>query len=346
MESGRQTGLGPVLSRIRVQARKLLVEKLGLEAIPMFVYILKRLLWLVPTILTVLLILFSLSYLLPGEPADIILGPRATPEMRAELNRRLGLDRPWYQSYFIYLQNVLRGDLGRSIFRDRPVFDVIMGVIPYTLILTLSGMTLAIFNGIIIGLLAASYENSFIDKILTLLSYITASTPTYIAGVILIVVFSIQLGWLPSIGAGEGGFLNTLHHLIAPALALSVGWTGYIARLTRSSMLETLEEDFIQTEKSFGIPRYYIIYRYALKRAIKPIIAVIGLGIGRLLGGAVFVEVIFNRPGLGRLIVDSVRERDLPLVRGGVMIAALLFILANLAADISYAYFDPRIKEE
>ena len=312
----------------------------------MFIYITKRLLWVIPTILTVLLILFSLSYLLPGDPADIILGPRATPDMAEELRERLGLNKPWYQSYLIYLQNIIKGDLGKSIFRDRSVLNVILEVLPYTVILTLSGMGLAVFNGISMGLLAANYNNSYLEKIITMFSFITASTPTYIAGVLLIVVFSVNLNILPSIGIGDGGILTRIHHLIGPAIALSIGWTGYIARLTRSSMLETLDQEFIQTEKSFGIPRYYIIYKYALKKAVKPIIAVIGLGIGRLLGGAVFVEVIFNRPGLGRLIVNSVKERDLPLVRGGVLVAALLFVIANLAADISYAYFDPRIQQK
>ena len=312
----------------------------------MFVYISKRLLWVIPTLLAVLFLLFSLTYLLPGDPADIILGPRATEEMAQDLRERLGLDRPWYEGYIDYIRNILRGNLGVSIFRNRPVFNVVMEVLPYTLALTFAGMGLAVFNGIIIGLLAASYQDSWLDSLLTFISFLTASTPTYIASVLIIVVFSVNLNLLPSIGLGEGGLLNSLYYLIGPAVALSIGWTGYIARLTRSSMLETLESDFIQTEKSFGLPRYYIIYKYALKKAVKPIIAVVGLGIGRLLGGAVFVEVIFTRPGLGRLIVNSIYERDLPLVRGGVLVAALLFVLANLLADISYAYFDPRIKQE
>ncbi|PXV63270.1 peptide/nickel transport system permease protein, partial [Halanaerobium congolense] len=223
----------------------------------MFIYITKRLLWVIPTILTVLLVLFSLSYLLPGDPADIILGPRATPEMAAELESRLGLDKPWYQSYLIYLKNIIKGDLGTSIFRDRSVLTVILDVLPYTVILTLAGMGLAVFNGISIGLLAANYNNSYFEKFLTMVSFITASTPTYIAGVLLIVIFSVNFNILPSIGIGDGGILDSLHHLIGPAIALSVGWTGYIARLTRSSMLETLDQEFIQTEKSFGIPRYY-----------------------------------------------------------------------------------------
>lgn len=312
----------------------------------MFVYIAKRLLWVIPTLLAVLFLLFSLTYLLPGDPADIILGPRATEEMAQDLRQRLGLDRPWYEGYIDYIRSILRGDLGVSIFRNRPVSNVVMEVLPYTLALTFAGMGLAVFNGIIIGLLAASYQGSWLDSLLTFISFLTASTPTYIASVLIIVVFSVNLNLLPSIGLGEGGLLNSLYYLIGPAVALSIGWTGYIARLTRSSMLETLESDFIQTEKSFGLPRYYIIYKYALKKAVKPIIAVVGLGIGRLLGGAVFVEVIFTRPGLGRLIVNSIYERDLPLVRGGVLVAALLFVLANLLADISYAYFDPRIKQE
>ncbi len=312
----------------------------------MFIYILKRLLWIIPTLIAVLILLFSLTYILPGNPADIILGPRATEQMVVELNSRLGLDQSWPVSLYRYFKQVLTGDLGKSIFRGLPVFDMVMEVLPYTLALTFAGMGLAVVNGIIIGLLAANYRNTFFDKILTLISFITASTPTYVAGVIILVVFAVNLNILPAMGIGGGGIGDFLLHLIGPAFALSVGWTGYIARLTRSSMLETLNEDFIEAEKSFGLPRSYIIYRYALKKAIKPIVAVVGLGVGRLLGGAIFVEVIFTRPGIGRLIVDGIYERDLPLVRGGVLIAALLFVLANLLADISYAYFDPRIQQE
>jgi peptide/nickel transport system permease protein len=312
----------------------------------MFIYILKRLLWIIPTMLAVLVLLFSLTYLLPGDPADIILGPRATVEMEEELNRKLGLDKPWPVSFYLYFKQILKGDLGESIFRDLSVFDMVMEVLPYTLVLTFVGMGLAVFFGIIIGLLAANYKNTYLDKILTIFSFITASTPEYIASCLILVLFAVKFNILPSMGGGEGNIFNFLLHLIGPAFALSIGWTGYIGRLIRSSMLETLDEDFIEAEKSFGLPRNYILYKYALKKAIKPIIAVIGLGFGRLLGGAIFVEVIFTRPGIGRLTVDAIYERDLPLVRGGVLIAALLFILANIIADISYAFFDPRIQQE
>lgn len=312
----------------------------------MLIYTVKRLLLIIPTLIAVMLLLFSLSYLLPGEPAEIILGPRASQKMIEDLNQRLGLDKPWYVSFFLYVKQVLSGDLGTSIFREVPVLRAVLGVLPYTLALTLSGMGIAVILGITIGLTAANYQNTIWDDVLEVFSFICASTPTYVAGVIILLLFSIRLDFIPVMGAGEGGILDFLHHLIGPALALSVGWTGYIARLTRSSMLETINEDYIITSRSFGLPKSFIYYRYALKKAVKPIVAVIGLGIGRLLGGALFVEVIFNRPGLGRLTVDAIFERDLPMVRGGVLIAAFLFVVANLLADLSYVYLDPRIRNK
>src|SRR6056297_370385 len=312
----------------------------------MLIYTVKRLLLIIPTLLAVMLLLFSLSYLLPGEPAEIILGPRASQEMIKDLNQRLGLNKPWYVSFYLYVKQIVSGDLGTSIFRDVPVLQAVLGVLPYTLALTLSGMGIAVVLGITIGLTAASYQNTIWDGILEVFSFICASTPTYVAGVIILLLFSIRFDFLPVMGAGEGSILSFLHHLIGPALALSVGWTGYIARLTRSSMLETINEDYIITSRSFGLPKSFIYYRYALKKAIKPIVAVIGLGIGRLLGGALFVEVIFTRPGLGRLMVEDISERGLPMVRGGVLIAAFLFVIANLLADLSYAYLDPRIRKK
>lgn len=312
----------------------------------MFIYTVKRLLLIIPTLLAVLLLLFSLSYLLPGEPAEIILGSRASQEMIEDLNQKLNLDKPWYVSFYLYIGQIISGDFGTSIFRDVSVFKAVMGVLPYTLLLTFSGMGIAIITGITIGLTAANFKNTIWDDILGIFSFICASTPTYVAAVLILLLFSIRFNFIPVMGAGEGNILSYLHHLIGPALALSVGWTGYIARLTRSSMLETINEDYITTARSFGLPKIIIYYRYALKKAIKPVVAVIGLGIGRLLGGALFVEVIFTRPGLGRLMVDAIFERDLPMVRGGVLIAAFLFIIANLIADLSYAYLDPRIRKE
>ncbi len=315
--------------------------------IKLFKYSLRRIIWLVPTLLGVLLFLFSLTYLLPGEPADIILGNRATPEMVEQLNARLGLNQPWPISLVKYIGGVFKGDWGKSIFRNTPVLQLLKNVIPYTIALTICSMGIAVLLGIVFGILAATYENTVLDKIISVISLIGASIPNFVYACLIVLIFSVKLDILPVMGGGESGnFTDQLIHLIGPAFALSLGWAGYILRLVRSSMLETMSADFITTVKSFGLPLPIIVYKYALKRAIKPVIAVIGLGIGRLLGGAVFVEVIFTRPGLGRILVDAIYKRNLPVVRGGVLIAALLFILANIIADISYAYFDPRIRYE
>lgn len=313
----------------------------------MFKYSMRRIVWLIPTVLGVLIFLFSLTYLLPGEPADIILGNRATPQMVEQLNTRLGLNQPWPVSLVKYISGVFKGDWGSSIFRNIPVTQLLKQVIPFTITLTLSSMALAVFIGVTFGLIAATYENTIIDRIITVFSLIGASIPNFVYACLIVLIFSVQLDILPVMGGGESGnFSDQLLHLIGPAFALSLSWAGYILRLVRSSMLETMNSDFITTVKSFGLPLRVIVYKYALKRAIKPVIAVIGLGIGRLLGGAIFVEVIFTRPGLGRMLVEAIYKRNLPVVRGGVLFAALMFILANILADISYAYFDPRIRYE
>jgi peptide/nickel transport system permease protein len=208
-------------------------------------------------------------------------------------------------------------------------------------------MGLAAFLGIILGALAANYRKTFLDRLVTVSSLIAVSVPDFVAACLLLLVFSVALGWFPVLGAGEAGdTADQVHHLILPCLALAIGWFGYIARLVRDTTLEALDSDYVKTSRSFGAPMRYIAYKYALKNAIVPVVAVIGLGVGKLLGGAVFVEIIFNRPGIGKVITNAVYARDLPVVQGGVLIAALLFILANLAADLSYACFDPRIRYE
>lgn len=312
----------------------------------MTVYIIKRLLWIVPTLLAILALLFSFTYLIPGEPAEIILGPRATPELIDSLNERLGLDEPWHIGYVEYLFKVFRGDFGEEIFRDRPVIELIAYNLPHTLILTISSIGISVILGLLLGLIAVNFENNILDRIISIFALIFASVPSFVAASLFLLIFSVALNIFPSMGIGDGSFGSYVLHLVGPTIALSLSWIGYLTRLVRSSMLETLNLDFIITSKSFGIPYYYVLYKYALKKAIKPVVAVVGLGTGRLLGGAIFVEVIFNRPGLGKLLVDSIFERNFPVMRTGVLITALLFIIANLLADISYVYFDPRIKQE
>lgn len=310
-------------------------------------YLVKRVLWIIPTTVGVLLFLFSMTHLLPGDPASVLLGPRATPDMVEALNRRLSLDQPIHVQLGRYIWSVLHGDLNESVWSRRSVSSLIMRALPYTVILTLSSMGLAAFLGIILGALAANYRKTILDRLVTVFSLIAVSVPDFVAACLLLLVFAVSLGWFPVIGAGEAGnTADQVQHLILPCLALAIGWFGYIARLVRDTALEVLDADYVKTAQSFGAPMRYIAYKYALKNAIIPVVAVIGLGVGKLLGGAVFVEMIFNRPGIGKVITNAVYARDLPVVQGGVLIAALLFILANLAADLSYACFDPRIRYE
>ncbi|MFH1909295.1 MAG: ABC transporter permease [Chloroflexota bacterium] len=313
----------------------------------MLKYFVKRILGIIPTLLCVLLFLFSLIYLLPGDPASIMLGPRATPAMVETLNKSLGLDQPVYVRLGHYIWGILHGDLGESVWSRHSVSSLLMSALPYTIVLTLSSMGLAAFFGIILGVLAAIYGKTIIDHLVTVLSLIAVSVPDFVVACLLLLIFAVRLRLFPVLGGGEAGNIgDQIHHLILPIIALTLGWLGYIARLVRDTTLEVLDMDYIKVLRSFGAPMRYIAYKYALKNAIIPVVATIGLGVGKLLGGAVFVEMIFNRPGIGKVITDAVAARDLPVVQGGVLIAALLFILANLAADLSYAYFDPRIRYE
>mgnify|MGYP001104651223 CR=1 FL=1 len=312
----------------------------------MLQYFVKRLAWLIPTLLGVLFFTFSLIYFLPGDPASTMLGPRATPEIIKALQARLGLDKPVWVSFGKYVWGIItKGDLGESVWSHQPIYSLLLQALPYTIILAASSMVIAIIIGMILGILASAHEGSVLDSIITGFSLIATSIPNFVAACLLLLFFSVFLKLFPVIGAGEkGNILSQLHHLILPSFSLAISWIGYIAYLIRSTMLEVLDSDYIMTAKSFGIPMRCIAYKYALKNAIKPVVAVIGLGLGTLLGGAVFVEVIFNRPGLGKTIADAVFARDIPVVQGGVLLTAFLYVLSNLVADLSYAYFDPRIQ--
>ena len=313
----------------------------------MLKYVIKRILWIVPTVLGVLILLFSLTYFLPGDPASVMLGPRATPELIKDLNHRLHLDQPVYTRLGYYILGVLRGDLGESVWSGHKVSSLIVNSLPYTIILAVCSMGLAALVGIFLGVFATIYKESIIDHLVTGISLVGVAVPDFVAACLLLLIFAVHFNLFPVLGAGEAGNIaDKIHHLILPVISLAIGWIGYLSRLTRESMLEILDSDYIRVAKAFGMPAKHIHYKYALKNAVIPIITVIGLGIGKLLGGAVLVEIIFNRPGLGKLVVDAVYARDLPVVQGGILIATLLFVLANLIADISYAYIDPRIQYE
>jgi len=308
-------------------------------------YMLKRIFWIIPVTLSVLIALFSLMYLLPGDPASIMLGPRATSEVIEALNHRLGLDQPVHVRLGRYIWGVLHGDLGESVWGRRSVLSLILDNLPYTVILTFFSMGLAAFIGIILGTLAALHRNTAFDRLVTILSLVAASIPDFVAACLLLLVFAVLLDLFPVTGSGKAGnAVDQMYHLILPGLALGLTWLGYIARLVRAVTLEVLDSDYIKMAKSFGAPARYIAYKYALKNSIIPTIALLGLGTGKLLGGTVFVEIIFFRPGIGKLISDAVFSRDLPIVQGGVLVIALLYILVNLIAHLSYGFIDPRVQ--
>ena len=311
----------------------------------MMIYIVKRILWIFPTLMGVLIILFSLTYLLPGDPASAMLGPRATPELVAELNARLHLDRSMPVRLYYYLVGVARGDLGTSVWSGHSVSSLIFSALPHTILLAVGSLSVAAFLGIFLGACSAVRQDSPVSRGVTIASLVGVAVPDFVAALLLMLVFCVQVPLFPAIGAGgDEGLKGLLLHLVLPATALGIGWVGYLSRLTRETMVDVLESDYIRTAKAFAVPRTKIAYVYALKNAIIPTITVLGLGVGKLLGGAVFVEIIFSRPGLGKLIVDAVYARDFPVVQGGILVATVLFVLANLVADISYGYVNPQIQ--
>jgi peptide/nickel transport system permease protein len=311
-------------------------------------YILRRLLALIPVLLGLTVIVFAIMALIPGDPATAILGSFATPENVEKLNRDLGLDRPFIQRYFIWLGNLLQGDLGRSYSLNRPVLDEVLERFSATLILSGAALILCTIWGVLIGIWTAARQFGWTDKILTFVVLIGISVPSFWLGLLLILLFSVKLRWLPASGMyaiyGGGDSFDLLTHLILPALTLSVVATGVIARLTRSAMLEVLRLDFIRTARAKGVTERGVIYRHAFKAALVSIIPVIGVQAGFVLGGAVYIETVFQWPGIGRMLVQAISTRDILLVQGGVIVVATSYILFNLLADLAQSWLDPRIK--
>ena len=314
----------------------------------MHVYILQRLASLIPVVLGLTIIVFIIMAMIPGDPATAILGSYATPENVAKLNSDLGLDKPLYQQYFIWLSNMLEGDFGRSYSLNRPVIDEVLERYSATLILAGAALFLCSVWGLLIGIWTAANQFGWTDKILTFAVLIGISIPSFWLGLLLILVFSVDLKWLPASGMyavyGGGDLPDLLAHLVLPALTLSVVATGVIARMSRSAMLEVLRQDFIRTARAKGVSERSVIYKHACKAAIVSIIPVIGVQAGFVLGGAVYIETVFQWPGIGRMLVNAISTRDLLLVQGGVIVVAVSYVLFNLLADIAQSLLDPRIK--
>ena len=313
----------------------------------MFLYILKRLLMSLFVVLLATVFLVSLVHLIPGDPVRLILGPRATESMSLRVREEMGLDDPVPLQVFNFVKNALRGDLGRDFLSYKPVTSLIGAALPHTLILAVTALGMSALLGIPLGVYSATRPNTWIDRLTGIISVMCITLPSFVAALFLMLLFSVALGWLPAIGTGDlSDPLDYARHLILPATALAITWIGYLARLVRASVLEVMGTNYIRTAFAFGLRERVIFYKHALKNAIIPTVAVLGVGLGNLLGGAIFIEVIFTRPGLGRLIFDSINDHNFPIVRGGILVAALLFVLANLLADLSYTYLDPRIQLE
>ncbi len=312
----------------------------------MWIYTAKRLGLSVVIVACALLALFTLLHMIPGDPASIALGPRATPEIQAAYAAKMHLDKSVFVQFGIFFTNVLQGDLGVDVFSDKPVAATVMEMLPYTLILTFASLAWAALLGIPLGCLSALYPNSWLDRITGVLSVGTIAVPSFLVSVWAIIFFAITLHWLPVIGAGEEGDIpDQIVHLILPAFAVGLGWVGYLARLVRASMLEVMGENYIRAARAFGLPEWKVVYLYALNVAILPTITLIGIGFGNLLSSAVFAEIIFARPGMGKLIFDMVMFRNFPVVQGAVLVTTALYVIVTLCADLAVALADPRVRQ-
>ena len=305
----------------------------------MLAYTLKRLLALIPVLFGVSLLVFASLYLTPGDPLSAILGEAVvSKEQMEQLREQYGFDDPLYVQYLRFAGRALQGDLGRSLRYNQPVLQQIRDQLPATIQLTLAAMAFAIALGLSLGVLAAIYHNTWIDFTAMLVSLAGISIPTFWSGLILLLIFALELGWLPATGT-EGW-----QRLILPAFALGYGAAAIIARLTRSSMLEVLRQSYVTTARAKGLPGHMVILRHTLKNALIPVITIVGLQFGNLLAGAVVVETVFSRQGIGRLLVDAILSKDFPTVQGTVLLVAAMYVLINLLVDLSYAVVDPRIR--
>lgn len=309
----------------------------------MFIYTVKRFALAALILIVAVTAMFLMIRAVPGDPVSIMLGPRATPELKTSLIAQMALDQPIWKQLLIYYGGLLRGDLGIDVFSGRSVVDIVFQQLPYTLeMITLSVIWSATL-GIALGAYAAAHPNTIIDRLAAAVSVSFVAAPAFVVALLALLIFAVQLQWFPAIGAGEG-FWGRLNHLVLPSFAIGLSWVGYIARLVRASMLEVLGEGHIRTARAFGISERRIIMSYALRIAILPVVTVIGVGMGFLLSSAVFTEIVFARPGIGKLVIDSITTRNYPVVMGTVLVSTGLFVLSTAIADLLNALLDPRAR--
>lgn len=322
-------------------------------------YILRRLWLMVPALIGVSLVVFAILRLLPGDPAIAMLGLDASPEELARMRGLLGLDQPLHMQYVRFVSDILRGDFGKSIVRGSPALQVVLETLPATVELAVAAMLVSMSIAVPLGIIAAVRQHSAIDYASMLIALLGVSMPIFWFGMLMILLFSLNLHWLSPFGRGEPmldavqgvltrgdteTLVDALKHIIMPALALGANVTGLMARITRSSMLEVLHQDYVRTAKAKGLIDRLVVTRHALQNALLPIITILGLQFGSLLGGAVITETVFAWPGVGRLVVQAINQRDFPVVQAAVIIMAVSVLFLNLIIDLSYAYINPRIR--
>jgi len=329
-------------------------------------YIARRIIEAIPVIFGVSVLVFMLLHLIPGDPVTAILGERATPENVEAMRERLGLNKPLYEQYFIWVGNILQGDLGNTVRGNIPVANEIAARFPATVELSLAALFLSTLVGVPLGIISGIKRNSFIDTLTMFGALFGVSIPVFVLGLLLIFLFGVELGWLPFVGrltsgvsierrtglhlidailsGNARGFKDALEHLILPTITLATVSLAIIARITRSAMLEVLNQDYIRTARAKGLKGRQVIMTHAFRNALLPVVTIIGLSLGRLLSGAVLTETIFAWPGVGKWLFDSIIARDYPIVQSMTLLIALVFIVINLAVDLLYAVFDPRIR--
>lgn len=304
----------------------------------MFSYVVKRLLGLIPTLFIVAVLVFLFVHLLPGDPARLIAGPEADAQVIDMVRSQLGLDKPLWSQFLNYMGNVLQGDFGTSLVSRRPVSEEIASRFMPTLWLTLASMVWAVLFGLAAGVIAAVWRNRWPDRLSMTLAVSGISFPAFALGMLLMQVFSVELGWLPTVGA------DSWQHYILPSITLGAAVSAVMARFTRASFVDVLGEDYIRTARAKGVSERWVVMKHALRNAMIPVVTMMGLQFGFLLGGSIVVEKVFNWPGLGRLLVDSVEMRDYPVIQAEVLLFSLEFILINLVVDVLYAAINPAIR--
>ena len=309
-------------------------------------YLVYRLLSAIPVLVVVSLVSFLIIFLVPGDPASEIAGPGASSGEVERIRSDLGLNRPFHEQMISYYSRLAVGDLGRSILLGRGVLEAMIERAPVTLSLTAAGLFMAIFVGVSLGVIGAVKQNTAIDQTAMTVALLGLSVPDFWLGLVMIYVFAVSLGWLPTGGyvPMSESFTGWLRSMAMPALALGFTQTGLIARITRATMLEVLRQDYIRTARAKGMPEWVVVGRHALANTLIPVVTVIGLIVGILLGGAVVVEQVFSLPGAGRLIIGAILRRDFPVIQGGLLLIATIFVAVNIIVDILYAYLDPRIR--